>query len=114
MSVGVAFLGLGGILLWRAHPPGAYVAFSLGSALVLAGILIPARLGPVERAWMRVAIAISRVTTPVFMAIVYFFLLTPTGLLMRVLGRNPLAKDGNKEGFWVRRTRSGSDLKRQF
>jgi len=63
---------------------------------------------------MGVAMVISRVTTPVFMAIVYFLLIMPTGIVMRALGRNPLTKGRNKESYWVSRTRTGSDLKRQF
>ena len=114
LSVGMAFLGLGGVLVWRARLTEAYAPFSLGGALILAGLLIPGRLGPVERAWMGVASAISKVTTPVFMAVVYFLLLTPTGVLMRVLGRNPLAKSVEGESLWVERSRTESDLKRQF
>ena len=42
-----------------------------------------ASLGPVERAWMGLAGIISKVTTPIFMSVVYFVVLTPVGLLRR-------------------------------
>jgi hypothetical protein len=69
----------------------------------LAGALAPTRLGPVERAWMSLAHAISRITTPVFMGIVYFLILTPTGLLRRAISRKSISPDRSKTTFWVDR-----------
>jgi len=62
------------------------------------------------------ALVLSRVTTPVMMAVVFFVVITPTALLMRLAGRNPLARGGADGGFWVpRRGRNRrSDLERQF
>jgi len=116
LSVGLAFCVLASVLLWRSHELGAWVCMGLGGFLILAGLLAPSRMGPIHAGWMRLAHAISRVTTPVFMALVYFLLLTPTGLAMRALGRNPLRprRTAEEEGYWVRRTRTGSDLTRQF
>ena len=45
-----------------------------------AGSLVPAQLGPVYRAWMALATAISKVTTPMFMGVIFFLVLTPAGL----------------------------------
>lgn len=83
--------------------------------LVLGGLLVPDRLGPIQRAWMLLALAISRVTTPILMSLVYFLVLTPTGLLMRLLGRNPIRHVG-EESVWRRRENDErrSDLDHQF
>jgi Saxitoxin biosynthesis operon protein SxtJ len=115
LLVGGAFLALGGLLWWRGHGAGAWVGFGLGTVLLIAGLAIPGRLGPVHRAWMGVSLAVSKVTTPVFMSVVYFLVLTPAGFLMRLLGRNPLARDHKHTTFWA--TREGgprSDMQRQF
>jgi hypothetical protein len=114
--VGTAFLLLAGVLLWRERELLAGVAAGLGGVLYLAGLAAPARLGPVYRSWMALALAISKVTTPVFMAIVYIGVMTPTGLVMRALGRNPIAHQPRDGSYWVRRkdgTASG-DMRRQF
>lgn len=61
------------------------------------------------------ALVISKVTTPIFMGIVYFLVLTPTGLLMRLFGNKPIEHEPDQGSYWQstegRRT---SDLRRQF
>jgi len=63
---------------------------------------------------MGLAHAISRVTTPVFMGVMYFAVLTPVGLLRRTFGRSPLQRDRHSTTFWVERAPRRSDLERQF
>ena len=70
-----------------------------------------------QRAWMGLAHAISRVTTPIFMGLIYFLVITPTGLLMRSLGRDPLEHAEVGGGFWVARPedeRRSRSMERQF
>lgn len=113
--VGGAFLLLAGIFLWRDRATLMWISTTLGGLLVLGGLTVPGRLGPLYDAWMRMALAISRVTTPVFMAVVYFVVLTPTGVLMRLFGRHPIRHSRRDDSFWQRRTREQhSDLRRQF
>jgi hypothetical protein len=103
LSVGVAFLALTGLLLWRGRETIAYVTGTLSVLLMVGGIVVPTKLGPIERAWMAMAHRISKVTTPLIMGIVYFLVLTPIGLVMRALGRNPLVHPRRKTSFWVDR-----------
>ncbi len=103
LTVGGAFLALGGLLWWRGRPSGAFVCLALGGALALAGLIVPARLGLVYRVWMGFAHLLSRVTTPIFMGVVYFLILTPTGGIMRLFGRNPIRRPLSEGSFWVRR-----------
>jgi uncharacterized membrane protein YkgB len=114
--VGAAFLALGGIAWWRGHHRTALVTATLGATLVLAGALVPGRLSGVYHAWMGLAHAISRVTTPVFMGIVYFIVLTPIALVMRLLGYDPLRQRVRVASRWHSREpgRRRSDLRRQF
>lgn len=116
LTLGVAFGALGGLMFWRDHDSAALVVWTLAGALLLAGLVVPDRLGPIQRAWMGLAHAINRVTTPILMAVIYFIVITPFGLLMRAFGRNPLAPSEAEGSFWVsRETEAGqSDLRRQF
>jgi hypothetical protein len=117
LTVGAAFLILAAISRWRGHDTAPWVMGGIGILLVAAGILLPGQLSPVYRGWMRFGLALSKVTTPIFMGLIYFAVLTPTGLLLRLFGRNPLkARDANGS-FWVVRSPQADkvdSLTRQF
>lgn len=114
--VGAAFAVLAGLMLWRQHGVAMWVFASVAAVLALAGLLVPSRLGPAQRAWMAMAHAISRITTPIVLTAMYVLTIVPTGLVMRALGRDPLAHERDADGFWVDRPADGrrSDLRRQF
>lgn len=84
---------------------------------MVAGALVPTLLGPVNRAWMGLAHLLSKVTTPIFMGVVYFLVLTPIGLVMRLLGKNPMVHPPQGAGFWFEREAAKpepSRMERQF
>lgn len=114
-TVGAAFLVLGAFLLWRDKMTAAKVLGAIGGTLGVLGLVVPAQLGPVQRAWMGLAHLISKVTTPIFMGLVYFVVITPIALLMGALGKRPLrARPG--ASYWTERAPDArrSDLSRQF
>jgi hypothetical protein len=117
LTVGGAFMVFAAIAWWRAHPTLALVLATPGILLVAAGLLLPTRLGPVERGWMAMAVAISKVTTPIVMGIMYLLVLTPIGLLRRNLGSNPLVHAPGQQGYWKNHSgtsRRPASMKRQF
>jgi hypothetical protein len=116
-TVGGAFLAIAAIAWWRGHPTLALVAGALGAALALAGLALPTRLGPVERAWMRGAQAISKVTTPIVMGVMYLLVMFPVGALRRSFGGNPLVHAEQARSFWRERpagARRSASMRRQF
>lgn len=113
-TVGTAFLALAALTRWRGHVVPFIVFAALGGVLWLAGIAIPASLGPVQRGWMKLAHGISRVTTPVFLAITYFVVMMPVGLLLRAAGRNPVVHRPQQGSYWKPRTDGRGNLTNQF
>ena len=103
LLVGVAFVVLAGLMWRRSHVTAAWVAAGLGCALLVSGLVMPARLGPVYRGWMALAGVISKVTTPVFMSILFFVVLTPAGVLARLLGHRPLSRPRGTGTYWQSR-----------
>jgi hypothetical protein len=117
LTVGGAFLVLAGIAWWRGHPTTTMVLGVLGAVLALSGLVIPTHLGPVERAWMALAHAISKVTTPIVMGVMYLGVLFPVGVLRRGFGGNPLVHADHDRSYWRSRpdgSRRSASMRRQF
>jgi hypothetical protein len=55
-------------------------------------LLAPATLKPVYRGWMRFGLLLNRITTPIILGIVFFLVLAPMALIMRLRGRDPMAR----------------------
>jgi uncharacterized membrane protein len=117
LTVGLAFTAIGLLLLWRHKQTRAMVVLAIGGILIAAALAVPTRLGPVERAWMGLAHLISKVTTPIFMGVVYFVVLTPMGFIRRLLGKSPIASVNGTASRWephVPAVADGARMERQF
>lgn len=117
LTVGTAFLVLGGIVFWRQDGLGlpSRILFGLGGAFWALGIVVPGQLSGLNRAWMGLATLISKVTTPIFMGVVYFLVITPIALLLQALGKGPM-RPRSAATYWMPRPEGSrrSDLTRQF
>jgi hypothetical protein len=108
LTVGAAFLVLAALLLWKHRSLWPLFA-ALGGLLVLTGLAVPRWLRPVERVWMKIALALGWVMTRVILGIVFVLVFTPAGLIMRLLGKDPLELrfDNQRASYW--RPRADSD-----
>lgn len=66
-------------------------------ALTLWGVISPGTLNPVYKGWMRFGLIMNRITTPIILGIVFFFLFTPIALFMRLIGRDTLRLQLDKD-----------------
>ena len=57
------------------------------------GLLAPRSLRPFYRLWMRFGILLSKVTTPIILGIVYYLVITPTGLIAGLFRSDPMRRD---------------------
>jgi hypothetical protein len=113
VSVGAALALLGALLAWRGLDTAALVLAVGGALLAGAGLAMPARLESLHHAWLRVALLLSRVTTPLLLTAFYFLVLTPSGLIRRRF-QGPLSRPAGADTYWVSRASRQSDLRRQF
>lgn len=110
MMGGFIFVALVGA--WRDVPLLVRGSLLLAAVSFLAGVLVPRRLEPVRRGWMAFGEAIGKVTTPIMLAVVYYLVLTPTGLIRRVFTRRP----ARAASYWQQRAPlpSKARMERQF
>src|SRR5687768_2223629 len=86
LVVGAVFVLFGGWWLYRGKfLPVAQVMSALGALLILLALLWPRALVLPCRAWMLLAEALSFVSTRIILALVFFLVLTPIGLVKRFL-----------------------------
>ena len=72
-------------------------------------------LKPLNLIWFKFGIFLGNFIAPIVMGIVFFAIVTPTSLIMRVLGKNLLnLKKGNKKTYWIERSKIESKMKNQF
>jgi hypothetical protein len=110
LTVGGVFLLLGCLSWWRGHEIAPRVLWALGTPLVVLGLVAPRLLGPVERAWMRMAEVLGRINARIILTAFYYVVMTPVGFVRR-LGHDPLdrrMRDG-RQTSWVRRERGPVD-----
>jgi hypothetical protein len=73
---------------------------AIAAVLLLAAAVAPALLRPVYRVWMRVGEALGWINTRILLTLVFFLVVAPIGLVMRLLGRSPIAT-GRKDSYWT-------------
>ena len=82
---------------------------------LILGLLNSKFLTPLNKIWFKFGILLGSFVSPIVMGIVFFVIVTPTSIIMRVLGKNLLnLKKGNKKTYWVERSKIQSKMKNQF
>ena len=66
--------------------------WAVAGVLAAWALLAPASLGPLYRLWMRFGLLISRITTPIILGLVFFVVILPVALVMKVLRHDPMAR----------------------
>lgn len=109
------------IALWPLLHHGPVRLPFLGLALAFLGIalLAPAWLGPLNRLWLKFGALLHAITSPLILGIMFFVVMLPIGLVMRLLGKDLLRLrfDRAASSYWIRREPPGPDkssLNRQF
>ena len=113
LTVGIA-AGLFGLLfLWRDK--GFYVYFLYASGVLLvAGAVAPIALWPLHKLWMTLAILLGWVMTRLLLGLLFFAVITPIGLALRIAGKDYLSLKHRRHTatYWVPKERGDPDKSR--
>ena len=79
------------------------------------GILNSKILTPLNKIWFRFGIFLGKIISPLIMGIIFFMVVTPIGLIMRLIGKDVLNLRYNKEkSYWIEKSGPKSKMKNQF
>ena len=79
------------------------------------GLLNSKILAPLNKLWFKFGIFLGKIISPLIMGIIFFLVVTPIGLLMRLLGKDLLnLKYNNNKSYWVKKDGPKSKMKNQF
>ena len=73
-------------------------------------------LTPLNKLWFKFGLFLGSIISPIVMGIVYFIVVTPIGIFMRLLGKDLLktSKAKNASTYWIKRINKQSTMKKQF
>ena len=103
------FFALVGLLPLRANHPVRWWALAFGGLFLVVALLQPVFLRPLNRIWTKLGLLMGRVVSPVITALLFYLVVTPTGFLFRLLGKDPLrlAFDAGVPSYWIERRPPG-------
>ena len=79
------------------------------------GILNSNILSPLNKLWFKFGIFLGKIISPIIMSIIFFFVVTPIALIMKVLGKDVLnLKYNNNQSYWIEKSGPKSKMKNQF
>mgnify|MGYP001206293966 CR=1 FL=1 len=79
------------------------------------GVLNSNLLSPLNKLWFKFGILLGKIISPIIMAIIFFLVVTPIGLIMRLLGKDVLnLKYKDYQSYWIEKTGPKSKMKNQF
>ena len=72
-------------------------------------------LTPLNILWFKFGMLLGKVVSPIIMGLVFFLVVTPTGIIMRLLNKDLLNLKKNKtNSYWINRPKTKSEMKNQF
>lgn len=121
-------LTVGGILVAIGMIRGLYIQvfaaseiilLSVGTVLAFVALIAPNALAPLNAAWMKLGLVLSKIVTPLVMGLIFYTTVTPTGWILRALGKDLLRvrKDPEADSYWIVRDPPGPEpetMKNQF
>ncbi len=103
----------------RHQQPLRWWALAAAGVFLAVALVAPTLLRGLNRLWTELAFLLQKITNPIVMGVLFYLLITPIGLLMRVFGKDPLNRkfDPHAESYWIKREPMGDSaesMRHQF
>ena len=82
---------------------------------LMLGLLNSKMLTPLNKLWFKLGILLGNFIAPIIMGIIFFFVVTPTGIIMKLLRKDLIKlKKNNENSYWIEKKDIKSSMKNQF
>jgi len=88
-EAGLVLTDVDHILLGLANPPTPWI---VAAVLSIWGLAAPSTLRPVYMGWMRFGLVMNRITTPLVLGVIFYIVITPVGIIMKLFGRDSMLR----------------------
>ena len=105
------------ISLWPLLSQNEIRIWSLVVSIIflLLGLINSTLLTPLNKLWFKFGILLGNIISPIIMGIIFFFVVTPTGLLMKIFKKDPLnLKKNNSNTYWTDKDNNNNSMRNQF
>ncbi len=106
------------LALWPLKNGGEINLYLISIALVFLflGLFYSKILSPLNKGWIKFGEILGRIIAPIVMAMVYFLILTPISLLVRLFGKDLIGIkfNNNKKSYWIKREKNLGTMDKQF
>ena len=90
-------------------------AIIISLIFLLLGLINSKLLNPLNQVWFKFGVLLSKIISPIVMGAIFFLVVTPIGLLMKIFKKDLLNLKLNKDkSYWIKKTDSNSNMKNQF
>ena len=97
----IAFAALTLLRVWRrGFDQLAIVLLVIALLFAVLALVAPRSLGPINRGWMHLAEALGWINTRILLIVIFYLVVTPLGLVMRLFRRDPLAVT-KRDTYWT-------------
>ena len=90
-------------------------ALIISIIFLVLGLINSKILTPLNRLWFKIGIFLGNFIAPIVMGIIFFLVVTPTGIIMKLLGKDLIKlKKNNEKSYWIEKKNIKSRMKNQF
>ena len=88
----------------------------ISMVFLILGLMNSKLLTPLNKLWFKFGMILGAIIAPIIMGVIFFLVVTPIGLFMRLTGKDLLNRkyDKKNETYWIKRDKSINTMKRQF
>ena len=92
-----------------------YWSLTISIIFLILGLANSKILTPLNKIWFKFGILLGNVIAPIVMGIIFFLIVTPTSIIMKLLGKDLLnLKKNNNDSYWIEKNNQKSKMKNQY